>query len=122
MSGEEGLPHGAGVAMLDDPDRAVAVARAAGEGSGSRSTVKLRPGRDRGDRAGITLARRLVDEAGVAGIAFHPRAASQQHSGDPDYALSRELAEFGSRSADSLRPLSSNENTITASSRTAPTP
>ena len=84
---------GAGVAMLDDPDRAVAVARAAGEGSGLPVTVKLRPGRDRGDRAGVTLARRLVDEAGVAGIAFHPRHASQGHSGGPDYALARELAE-----------------------------
>ncbi len=84
---------GAGVALLDDPDRAVAVARAAGEGSGLPVTVKLRPGRDPGDRAGMTLARRLVDEAGVAGIAFHPRHASQGHCGRPDYALARELAE-----------------------------
>ena len=35
---------GAGAAMLNDPDRAVAVARAAGEGSGLPVTVKLRPG------------------------------------------------------------------------------
>jgi tRNA-dihydrouridine synthase B len=28
----------------------------------------------------------------VAGIAFHPRHASQQHTGKPDYALTRELA------------------------------
>ena len=41
----------------------------------------------------MTLARRLVEEAGVAGIAFHPRHASQQHSGAPDYALARELVE-----------------------------
>ena len=56
-------------------------------------TVKLRPGREPGDRAGVELANRLVAEAGVAGIAFHPRHASQQHSGAPDYALARELAE-----------------------------
>src|SRR6266571_2260962 len=37
---------GAGAALLEDPDRAVAVARAAGEGSGLPVTVKLRPGRD----------------------------------------------------------------------------
>ena len=55
--------------------------------------MKLRPGREPGDRAGVELARRLVDEAGVAGIAFHPRHASQQHSGAPDYALARELVE-----------------------------
>jgi nifR3 family TIM-barrel protein len=84
---------GAGAALLDDPDRAVAIARAAGEGSGLRVTVKLRPGLNPGDRAGVTLARRLVEEAGVAGIAFHPRHASQQHSGAPDYALARELVE-----------------------------
>ncbi len=82
---------GAGAALLDDPDKAVAIARAASEGSGLPITVKLRPGQRPGDRAGVTLARRLVDEAGVAGIAFHPRHASQQHKGRPDYALAAEL-------------------------------
>src|SRR5215207_6198384 len=82
---------GAGAALLDDRDRAVAIARAAGEGGGLPVTAKLRPGREPGDRAGVTLARRLVEDAGVAGIAFHPRHASQQHSGAPDYALAREL-------------------------------
>ncbi len=84
---------GAGAALLDDPDRAVAIARAAREGGGLPVTVKLRPGREPGDRAGVELARRLVAEAGVEGIAFHPRHASQQHSGAPDYALARELVE-----------------------------
>jgi tRNA-dihydrouridine synthase B len=84
---------GAGAALLDDPVRAVAIATAAREGSGLPVTVKLRPGREPGDRAGVVLARRLVDEAGVAGVAFHPRHASQQHSGAPDYALARELVE-----------------------------
>ena len=84
---------GAGAALLDDPDRAVAIATAAREGSGLPVTVKLRPGREPGDRAGVQLARRLVEEAGVAGIAFHPRHASQQHSGAPDYTLARELVE-----------------------------
>src|ERR687896_701425 len=78
---------GAGAALLEDPARAVALAGAAAEGSGLPVTVKLRPGREPGDRAGVELATRLVDEAGVAGIAFHPRHASQQHSGVPDYAL-----------------------------------
>jgi len=84
---------GAGAALLDEPDRAVAIATAAREGSGLPVTVKLRPGREPGDRAGVELARRLVVEAGVAGIAFHPRHASQQHTGAPDYALARELVE-----------------------------
>jgi tRNA-dihydrouridine synthase B len=84
---------GAGAALLSDPDRVVAIARAAREGSGRPVTVKLRPGERPGDRDGIVLARRLVEEAGVAGIAFHPRHASQQHFGAPDYRLARELAE-----------------------------
>jgi tRNA-dihydrouridine synthase len=104
---------GAGAALLDDPDRAVAIARAAREGSGLPVTVKLRPGHNPGDRAGVTLALRLVEEAGVAGIAFHPRHASQQHSGAPDYALARELVEAlavpvilsgGLSSEDKVRP------------------
>jgi tRNA-dihydrouridine synthase B len=82
---------GAGAALLGDPAKATAIARAAAEGSGLPVTVKLRPGDRPGDRAGVELAHRLVDEAGVAGIAFHPRHASQQHAGKPDYTLAREL-------------------------------
>ena len=84
---------GAGAALLGDPDRAVALARAAREGSGLPVTVKLRPGREPGDRDGVELAKRLVDEAGVAGLTFHPRHATQQHRGRPDYDLARELVE-----------------------------
>ena len=84
---------GAGAALLDDHDSAVAIARAAAEGSGLPVTVKLRPGRRPGERNGVTLARRLVEDGGVAGIAFHPRHASQQHKGRPDYALAAELVE-----------------------------
>ncbi|MGH2907268.1 MAG: tRNA dihydrouridine synthase [Solirubrobacterales bacterium] len=84
---------GAGSALLNDKDTAVAVAAAAREGSGLPVTVKLRPGIKPGDRDGVVLAQRLQDEAGVAGIAFHPRHASQQHKGLPDYALGREVVE-----------------------------
>ncbi|MEA2348724.1 MAG: tRNA-dihydrouridine synthase, partial [Thermoleophilaceae bacterium] len=84
---------GAGAALLDDPDLAVAIATAAREGSGLPVTVKLRSGQRPGEASGVTLARRLVEEAGVAGISFHPRHASQQHSGAPDYDLAAELVE-----------------------------
>src|SRR2546430_1087045 len=84
---------GAGASLLDDPDRAVALARAAIEGSGLPVTVKLRSGQRPGERTGFELARRLVDDAGVAGIGFHPRHASQQHKGMPDYTLAAELVE-----------------------------
>jgi tRNA-dihydrouridine synthase B len=84
---------GAGAALLDDPDKGVAIARAAAEGSGLPVTVKLRSGNRPGERTGLELAKRLVQEAGVSGIGIHPRHASQQHKGEPDYALAAELVE-----------------------------
>jgi nifR3 family TIM-barrel protein len=85
---------GAGAQLLRDPDLALALARGAIEGGGGVPvTVKLRSGIEAGDRSGFELAVRLVEEAGVAAIAFHPRAATKGHKGKPDYALTRELAE-----------------------------
>jgi nifR3 family TIM-barrel protein len=85
---------GAGASLLDDQDKAVALAKGAVEGgNGVPVTVKVRSGQRPGERTGITLAKRLVDEAGVAGIGFHPRHASQQHKGKPDYATAAELVE-----------------------------
>ena len=66
---------GAGAALLREPERALAVARAAIEGSGLPVTVKLRSGTEPGDRSGYELALRLADEAGVSAIGFHPRSA-----------------------------------------------
>jgi nifR3 family TIM-barrel protein len=84
---------GAGAALLDDPDLAVAVAAAAVEGTEGRCpvTVKLRSGLRTGEESGFELAHRLVEEAGVAAIAFHPRAAAVQHKGAPDYELTARL-------------------------------
>jgi tRNA-dihydrouridine synthase B len=83
---------GAGAAMLADPDRAVELARAAVEGGGGLPvTVKLRSGLRPGDDSGFHLAKRLVAEAGVAGIGFHPRSAAVHHKGTPDYALAARL-------------------------------
>jgi nifR3 family TIM-barrel protein len=84
---------GAGAALLDEPARAVAVARAAARGSGLPVTVKLRSGQRPGDLSGLEVARRLVFDAGVAGISIHPRHASQRHKGAPNYELARELVE-----------------------------
>src|SRR5437763_9492312 len=84
---------GAGAALIKDPDTAVAVARGAREGSGLPVTVKLRSGQRPGETDGFELAHRLVDEAGVAAIGFHPRSASVHHKGRPDYALAARLVE-----------------------------
>jgi tRNA-dihydrouridine synthase B len=83
---------GAGAALLQQPELALQLARAAGQGSGRPVTVKLRSGLAPGDRSGFDLAVRLVEEADVAGIAMHPRSAAVQHKGSPDYPLVRELA------------------------------
>jgi nifR3 family TIM-barrel protein len=84
---------GAGAQLLRDPELALALARGAAEGSDLPVTVKLRSGIEAGDRSGFELAIRLAEEAGVAAIGFHPRAATKGHKGKPDYALTRELVE-----------------------------
>jgi tRNA-dihydrouridine synthase B len=104
---------GAGAALLDNPDLAVAVARATVEGGGGMPvTVKLRSGLRPGDESGFDLAHRLVQEAGVAAIGFHPRSAAVHHKGTPDYELAARLVESlpapvlltgGMNDADSVR-------------------
>ncbi len=84
---------GAGAELLRDHELALALARGAIEGSGLPVTVKLRSGIEAGDRSGFDLAVRLAEEAGVAAIGFHPRAATIGHKGQADYALTRELVE-----------------------------
>jgi tRNA-dihydrouridine synthase B len=80
------MKTGAGAALLQDPETAVAIARAAREGSGLPVTVKLRA-------EGVDVARRLVEDAGVAGITFHPRTVNVRHKGTPDYDLAAQLVQ-----------------------------
>jgi nifR3 family TIM-barrel protein len=88
---------GAGAELLSDPDRAVALSRAAVEGAAEESgipvTVKLRSGLRAGESSGYELAHRLVAEAGVAAIGFHPRSAAVHHKGHPDYELVARLVQ-----------------------------
>ena len=94
---------GAGAALLDDPDKAVALAAAAREGSGLPVTAKLRPGRSPGDRAGVDAGA----AAGRGGRRRRHRLPSAARLaaalGRPDYALARELAEAAARARDRLR-------------------
>ena len=83
---------GAGAALLSDHDLAVRIASAAREGGGIPVTVKLRSGLVPGGREGFDLALRLVEDAGVSAIGFHPRSAASQHKGRPDYDLARRLS------------------------------
>jgi tRNA-dihydrouridine synthase len=80
------MKTGAGAALLQDADSAVAIARAARGGSGLPVTVKLRA-------EGVEVAKRLVEDAGVAGITFHPRTVKVRHKGTPDYDLAAQLVQ-----------------------------
>src|SRR3954467_15226213 len=84
---------GAGAALIKDPETAVKVAKAAREGSGLPVTVKLRSGQRPGETDGFELAHRLVHDAGVSAIGFHPRSAAVHHKGTPDYDLAKRLVE-----------------------------
>lgn len=87
------LKTGSGAALIDDPDRAVALCVAAREGSGLPVTCKVRSGTKTGDTRGFDLAVRLVEDGGAAAIGFHPRSAQVHHKGEPDYELARRLSE-----------------------------
>ena len=80
------MKTGAGAALPRDPARAVAIARAAAEGSGLPVTVKLRA-------EGVPAARALVEDGCVAGITFHPRTVQVRHKGVPDYDLAAEMVQ-----------------------------
>ncbi|MHB8533662.1 MAG: tRNA dihydrouridine synthase [Solirubrobacteraceae bacterium] len=84
---------GAGAELLADPGLAIAVASATVQGAGEHVpvTVKLRSGLRSGESSGFELAHRLIAEAGVAAIGFHPRSAAVHHKGRPDYELAAEL-------------------------------
>jgi len=95
--------HPGGRTLKGTPSRAQAGrqaggAAAAGGLDGTRVggipvTVKLRSGLRAGDESGYPLSHRLVEEAGVAAIAFHPRSAAVHHKGHPDYELVARLVE-----------------------------
>jgi nifR3 family TIM-barrel protein len=87
------MKTGAGAALIKDPDLAVEVARAAAEGGRRPVTVKLRSAVKRGEADGFELARRLVHDAGVAAICFHPRSAQVHHKGEPDLELAKALVD-----------------------------
>ncbi len=59
------LKTGAGAALVEDPELALALLRGAREGSGLPVTVKVRSGLKPGDRTGYDLARELTDRIDV---------------------------------------------------------
>ncbi|MDE5879782.1 MAG: tRNA-dihydrouridine synthase, partial [Desulfovibrio sp.] len=87
------MRQGAGAALLGDPTRAVACARAmvAAAGPGGRVGFKLRLGLDAARPVLPDLALRLED-AGAAWLTLHPRTARQGFGGCADWGEIAKLA------------------------------
>ena len=83
---------GAGCALMGDRERALAVAGAVVKAAGAMGggavpvTVKLRSGLAPGDGLALDLAPRL-EQAGVAGLGLHPRAAGEYYHGRADHSV-----------------------------------
>lgn len=75
--------HGAGAAILKDPDKALALARSVVEAVTVPVTVKMRLGHSPDAFVAPELAARLRD-AGVAAITVHGRFAADKYSGAVD--------------------------------------
>ena len=85
---------GAGAALLEDPDLAVAIARAAREGAQGRPvTVKLRSGMRRATAPASTSPCGSSRRPASRPSASTPRSANVHHSGSPDYALAASSSE-----------------------------
>ena len=69
---------------------------------GSRSRSSCAPAASRGRREGVDVARRLVEEAGVAGLSFHPRSAAVQPQGRARLRPRRRARRLGARPGDRL--------------------
>ncbi len=81
------MKTGAGAALLADPARAGMVAAAAVRAAATIPvTAKIRSGLTPDHEVAVEVAKRL-EEAGVAAIAVHPRAASQLYRGRADHEV-----------------------------------
>jgi len=86
---------GAGAALLSDPARAVAAAAAvvaAAAEFGVPVTAKIRSGPDPEHVIAPQLARQL-EQAGVAALGLHPRAATQFYRGRADHDVTARVVE-----------------------------
>jgi nifR3 family TIM-barrel protein len=88
------IKTGAGAALMGDPARAAAVARAVvsvAAGYSTPVTVKIRSGLRPGDCLALQVAQRM-EAAGIAAIGIHPRAASEYYSGKADHSVTADVS------------------------------
>jgi len=77
---------GAGVALMQDAERAARIVTEIGRRTGVPVTAKIRSGWDAHTVNAVEVARTLAD-AGCAAIAIHPRTRAQKYSGSADWSV-----------------------------------
>jgi tRNA-dihydrouridine synthase B len=77
--------NGAGSALLCEPARAGELVREMGRATGLPVTAKIRSGWDASSRNYLQMAE-VLQEAGVAALAIHPRTRAQGYSGSADWS------------------------------------
>ena len=82
---------GEGAALLDEPELAEAIVRAAVDAVDVPVTVKMRAGMRAGERTAVELAPRL-EQVGVAAVGVHGRTTDQQYEGHADWTIIDEVA------------------------------
>ncbi len=80
------IRHGAGSAMLQDPDKMQRMTEAIVKAVKLPVTAKTRLGWDENSKIIVDVAERLQD-AGVAALAIHGRTRSQLYTGEADWSL-----------------------------------
>ena len=84
------IRHGAGAAMLLDPDKMQRMTEAIVKAVKIPVTAKTRLGWDENSKIIVSVAERLQD-AGVAALAIHGRTRSQLYTGEADWSLIAEV-------------------------------
>ncbi|HSP81256.1 MAG TPA: tRNA-dihydrouridine synthase, partial [Myxococcaceae bacterium] len=82
--------NGAGSALLGDPPRAATLVREIRAATGLPVTAKIRSGWDEHSRNYLQVAE-LLQAAGCAALAVHPRTRAQGYSGQADWSVIADL-------------------------------
>jgi tRNA-dihydrouridine synthase B len=82
--------NGAGSALLCEPTRAAALVREMTRATGLPVTAKIRSGWDAKSRNYLQMAE-VLQEAGVAALALHPRTRDQGYAGSADWNCIRDI-------------------------------
>lgn len=86
------ITTGSGSALMQKPDLAADLVRAAVSVSSVPITVKFRAGWDDNDRNAVSFAKKM-EQAGAAAVAVHGRTKAQLYSGKADWEIIRQVKE-----------------------------